>query len=94
MNSENIVKPIPGVIWRTLDDETVLILPNSGQYVIINEVGTYIWELIGRDMSVKEIERHVVDNYDITPEQATTDLHSFLNDLHQKGLVTWGSLSA
>ena len=83
MNSETIVKPVPGVIWRTLDDETVLILPNSGHYVIINEVGTFIWELIERAMPVKEIEREMVDNYGVTIEQGATDLQTFLNSLIQ-----------
>jgi hypothetical protein len=93
MNSETAVKPVPGVIWRTLDDETVLILPNSGHYVIINEVGTFIWELIERAMPVKEIEREIVDNYGVTIEQAATDLQTFLNELSHKGLITGNPIS-
>ena len=93
MNSETTVKPVPGVIWRTLDDETVLILPNSGHYVIINEVGTFIWELIERAMPVKEIEREIVDTYGVTIEQAATDLQTFLNELSHKGLITGNPIS-
>lgn len=93
MNSERLPKPLPGVIWRTLDEETVLILPHTGHYVIINEVGTTIWELVGRALPVKEIESHIVKNYGITPERAATDLDTFLNDLHHKGLITWEAVS-
>lgn len=93
MNSERFPKPLPGVIWRTLDEETVLILPHTGHYVIINEVGTTIWELMGCNLSVKGIASHIVENYGITPEQAAIDLDTFLNDLHHKGLITWEAVS-
>lgn len=89
MNSETYARPIPGLIWRTLDNETVLILPNSGRYVIVNDVGTYIWERVNQSLSVKEIERQLVENYTIAPEQASADIRSFLNDLHTKGLIQW-----
>jgi hypothetical protein len=94
MNSETYARPIPGLIWRTLDNETVLILPNTGRYVIVNEVGTYIWEQVNLSLSVKEIERLVVDNYAINPEQATADIGTFLNDLYQKGLIRWETISS
>ncbi|MBK9054783.1 MAG: PqqD family protein [Chloroflexi bacterium] len=93
MNSETYARPIPGLIWRTLDNETVLILPNTGRYVIVNEVGTYIWEQVNQSLSVKEIERLIVENYAIAPEQATADIGTFLNDLHQKGLIHWETIS-
>ncbi len=93
MNSETYARPIPGLIWRTLDNETVLILPNTGRYVIVNEVGTYIWEQVNQSLSVKEIERLIVENYAIAPEQATVDIGTFLNDLHQKGLIHWETIS-
>lgn len=87
MNSETIVKPVPGLIWRTLDNETVLIQPNTGRYVIINEVGTFIWELVNKALPVKEIEREVVHHFAVAPEQAVADIDSFFANLHQKGLI-------
>lgn len=87
MNSEIIVKPVPGLIWRTLDNETVLIQPNSGRYVIINDVGTFIWELVNKTLPVKEIEREVVHHFAVAPEQAAADIDAFFDSLRQKGLI-------
>ncbi|MCL4868930.1 MAG: PqqD family peptide modification chaperone [Anaerolineae bacterium] len=79
--------PIPGLIWRTMDQETVLIQPQTGHYVIINEVGSYIWQQMSQAYSVKEIERLLVETYGITIEQAAADLHTFLMELQKKGLI-------
>ena len=87
MNSEAIIKPVPGLIWRTLDNETVLIQPNTGRYVIINDVGSFIWELVNKALPVKEIEREVVHNFAVAPEQAMADIQLFFENLRQKGLI-------
>ncbi len=87
MNSETIIKPVPGLIWRTLDNETVLIQPNSGRYVIINEVGTFIWELVSKAKPVNEIEREVMHHFAVAPEQAIADIDAFFKNLREKGLI-------
>ena len=91
MNSNTTIKPLPGVIWRTLDDETVLIIPETGHYVIINAIGTFVWGLVSQNegLSVKEIERRMMENYAVAPELASSVLNNFLSNLQQKGLIQW-----
>ena len=55
---------------------------------IINEVGGRIWELIDGKRTVKEIEKKIVEEFDVNPQQAEIDLMSFLKELEKRNDIT------
>lgn len=89
MKPEEKPQPITDVIWRVLDDNAVLVSPQGGQVTILNGVGTKIWSLIDGQNSVKDIARHLVDQYDVSIQQAQQDVEQFLTKLDSRGLITW-----
>lgn len=89
MTSQLIPAPPAGVIWRELDNETILVSPDAGKIRVLNEVGSHIWQLINGQNNVAAIEAALVARYDVTPEQARRDVRVFLDDLTQRGLLEW-----
>jgi hypothetical protein len=89
MHSEQIPTSSPGVIWRILDDSAVLVSPEAGQVRVLNEVGTTIWQLIDGENTLAHIEAELIRHYGISPERARADLHTFLANLAERGLLTW-----
>lgn len=75
--------------WRILDGDAVIISPRNGKIRVLNHSGAVIWQQLVAEKSVSEIINALVDQYEISLEQAHADLETFLNDLTQRGLVQW-----
>ncbi len=89
--SEHMPSIAPGIIWRMLDDDAVLVSPRVGKVRVLNGVGTVVWQLLAENKSTAEIEAHLVENFEVSLSQAREDLQAFLSDLEQRGLLTWGA---
>jgi hypothetical protein len=55
----------------------------------LNEVASFVWQRLslGNSMTIDELTQAVVSEFEITPEQARSDLQAFLVDLEQAALI-------
>jgi hypothetical protein len=81
----------PELTWRLLDGEAVIVSPTSGEIRVLNHVGAEIWQLLVDGNAVEEIEAVLIDQYDLSSQQAHADVSAFLDDLLGCGLITWKS---
>lgn len=77
----------PQVAARVIDGEAVIVLPESGQVNVLNEVGSSIWELIDGTRNVGEIMKIIVAEYDVTIEQAEGDVNEFIQELVENKML-------
>ena len=77
----------PQVAARIIDGEAVIVLPQSGQVNVLNEVGSRIWELIDGTLSVGEITETIVAEYDVSAEQAERDVEEFIEELVENKML-------
>jgi len=77
----------PQVAARIIDGEAVIVLPESGQVTVLNEVGSRIWELIDGTRNVGEITEIIVAEYDVTAEQAERDVEEFIEELVESKML-------
>lgn len=86
-------KPKPqikrGLIWRQVDENTVIVTPQSGKMRVLNGVGSTIWQLLADDQPPEVIVVHLVAHYAVSAEQAQADLDRFLADLTERNLLYW-----
>ncbi len=75
------------LIWRQVDDNTVVVSPQTGKMRVLNGVGSVIWQLIADEKPVNFIVEQLTTTYNITSEQAQIDLDAFLTDLGQRNLL-------
>jgi hypothetical protein len=87
MGIEQNPQIVPDLIWRVLDNETVVLSPSDGVYCVLNSLGTEIWQLLSEQHSLTDIEHYLVKNYEVSEEQAREDVARFLTDLAQRGLL-------
>jgi hypothetical protein len=64
-----------------VDGQAVIVMADSGQVTVLNEVGTRIWQLSDGMRSLEEIIATIVDEYEVTPEVAWQDAEVFLGRL-------------
>ena len=71
----------------TVDGSTVILHQDSGTYYGLNEVGTFIWDLLQEPCSVDDICSEVFAEYDVTRERCRSDVEELLADLAANDLV-------
>ncbi len=77
----------PTLTWRLLDGEAVIVSPQSGQIRVLNHAGALIWQMAAEAKSVGEIIEALMVAYNISADQAQTDLEAFINDLTQRNMM-------
>ena len=70
-----------------LGDEVVILGLRDSVYYGLTDVGARIWELLQTRRTLAEIVGVMVEEYDVTAEQAEADLNRLLADLQARGLV-------
>ncbi|MCP4423759.1 MAG: PqqD family protein [Chloroflexi bacterium] len=89
MTRKQTPRIVPGLIWRKVDDNSVVVSPQSGKIRALNGVGSTIWQLVAEENSVDAIVEQLTVQYAVSPEQAAGDLQTFLADLDTRGLIEW-----
>jgi len=71
----------------TIDDETVILHASGDTYYGLNNVGTFIWELLAEPHTVKAICTAVTAEYDVEYERSKADVEEIISELAETGLV-------
>ncbi len=69
--------PHPQVAATVVDGQAVIVMADTGQVTVLNEVGTRIWELVDGSHSLNEIIQAIMAEYEVTPEAAEQDTQNF-----------------
>ncbi len=85
---DKVYKKSDSIVFRKIADEFILvpIRQNVGDLESIstlNEVAARIWELIDGKMKVREIKDKIVEEFEVTPQQAEKDLIEYLQQLKE-----------
>ena len=76
------------LLTEWMDGSAVILAPQCGQVLVLNRCGSLIWRLLIDDSDMAVITHQLTSHYHITHQQAHTDLHAFLAELANYGLVT------
>lgn len=81
-----------GYVLREWDGEYLLIPVkltegNKPQMAILNSCGGFLWQALQKSRSFEELLALVVNEYEVTNEQAQTDISEFLDMLNGYGLL-------
>lgn len=81
------------VVSREIADETLVVPIRGGagdlnSIFSFNPIGSDLWNLLEKEVSVQEMTTWVTDHYDVSEEQALGDIREFMGELVGAGLVT------
>ncbi len=85
---DKVYKKSDSIVSRKIADEFILvpIRQNVGDLESIstlNEVAARIWELIDGKKKVREIKDKIVEEFEVSPQQAEKDLIEYLKQLKE-----------
>ena len=75
------------VVSCDLGGETAMLEMKEGVYYGLNEMGTIIWELIQKPVTVQEIIDHILEEYDVDEETCFQDLVELVQEMIKNHLV-------
>lgn len=88
MNEQTVLKRKSGLMTANMNGDAVMMDISSGKYFNLGQTGGRIWELLERTVSVEELVRTLIGEYDVSYEQCLEETLPFLEKLADKGLVT------
>lgn len=89
---ENRFAKEESMVFRKIAGECLLVpirhnLADLESIYVLNEVGGHIWELIDGVRPVREIRELLVEEFEVSPQEAEADLLTFLGQLQEIGGV-------
>jgi hypothetical protein len=84
----------PQVIWRVLDDETLLLKLDTGQVSVLNGVGGQVWELMDGRRRLADIVDAVGQAYDVARDELEADVGAFVQALLDRDMLSWAQGAA
>lgn len=75
------------VLFRQLEDESVLLHLNKEMYYGLDDVGTRMWIVLAESESIREAFDVLTAEYDIEPDALEKDLIGLIEHLLNKGLL-------
>lgn len=88
LNSGSIVSSNSShIISNVLHDEIVIMDLKNGNYLNLNRIGSSIWTIIEKPVSIHELVQLLLTKYDVETQECTTQVLEFLNTLQQHNLL-------
>lgn len=77
------------VLFRKLEDESILLNLDSEMYYGLDEVGTRMWVAVETSESLDAAYTQLLTEYDVDSEQLLTDLVELVRDLLDQNLISF-----
>lgn len=75
------------VVWRTLDDQTVLLALDSSTYLQLNATGTLLWPMLVEGTTRAALIATLVAHFGVDERRAAADVDAFLDGCRQQRLL-------
>lgn len=84
---EGRVERAEDVIWREIGDEIAVIRVDGMAVYVLNKTAVKIWKMCDGSFKPDEIAAKLCESYNVSLEQANTDVRNALARMMEKGLV-------
>ena len=93
-NWEDSVRPAPGVLFRQLGGETVLLHPDSGFYFGLDIMGTLVWQFLEEHGRLQPVLEALIREFEVEEERCRADLLRLVGEMLENGLVVTAPASS
>ena len=87
MQLETIVERNQEIDASDLDGEKVMMDMDRGNYFMLNPIGSRIWDLINKPISVRRLVSLLREEYDVSEDECLEGVKDFLHELHHSNLL-------
>jgi len=84
---ESIVCQDPEMVSAPMEDELVMISLQKGMYYGLDNISSQIWQRIEKPISVADLCRGLLEEFDVDPETCQRETLELLNWLYRQELI-------
>jgi hypothetical protein len=81
-------RPSQDVVFRSLDDEAVLVHLGTNSIYSLNPTGARFWELLAAGHATSEIKARLSREFQVEPDEVEKEVEALLSSLLSEGLVS------
>jgi hypothetical protein len=70
-----------------VDNEIVILNMAKNNYIGLDEIGRFIWDLLAEPYRVDELCEQLSRHFEATPDQIAADVLPFIEELESEGLI-------
>lgn len=85
---ESILKQQKDIVSKSLEEETIILNLESGDYFSIPDTGLFIWKSLNGTRKLGSIIASLASKYGISASKANLEAMEFIKSLYSNGLVT------
>jgi hypothetical protein len=82
------IKRKPNILTSTIEDQTIMMDLEQGNYYDLNIVGSRIWDLIEKEISVKDICSILLSEYNVEEKHCKMAVITFLKEMQKEGIIS------
>lgn len=83
------LRPAAQIVYRTVNEEAILLDPTSGRYYSLDEIGSRAWALLVEHGDVGAVADALMAEYDVGLERLVADLEELVGRLLDRGLLEY-----
>ncbi|MEG2017876.1 MAG: lasso peptide biosynthesis PqqD family chaperone [Clostridium sp.] len=87
VSEDMVISRNPEIDATDLDGEVVMMNMEKGQYFMMNEVGSRIWELIEEPIKVDAVVNKLLQEFEVEKEECEKTVIEFINELTYADLI-------
>ena len=88
IESENIIVKNKEIDDSDIDGDKVMMNLDKGEYFMMNQVGSRIWDIIINPITVKDIIIKLLEEYDVEENTCKASVIEFLERLNRAELIS------
>jgi hypothetical protein len=80
-------QPSPDAVATRVGDEIVLVDLKTDRIYSLNRTAARLWELVGLECDRAEVDRRMLQEFDVSQEELTAAIDEFVVSMAQDGLL-------
>jgi hypothetical protein len=89
LSPNDIITKNPKIAQRLFEERMLVITAKDSMLHRFNEVGTFIWSIIDKPLSIQEIYNSIEEHFNgFDLKKSSQEILDFIQTLEKKGLVT------
>ncbi len=85
------MKIAPGYLLRKIAGKNIVISVNDNLnfngMITLNETGVFFWNLLQKDITKDELLKNVLEEFDVSSEEASKDIDEFIEKLRSVNIL-------
>lgn len=77
----------PDLIATDMDGDTVMMNIANGKYYGISGVGSRVWELLAKPITISEMVSTICMEFEVEKSTCKADIERFIDEMHAFGLI-------